>query len=350
LIVKIFVALACLATISLSQTPPKGKAFDHIFIVWLEEYDPTAVFSQVFNLYTSSGVLLSNYHGVTEGTQANHIASIGGDYFGLPPEVTFDNSNPNLDIYNIPANYTTIVDLLEAKGLTWRAYEEDLPSPCYTASYSNNYYRRYDPFVTFASITNNATRCANIVPATQLSTDISQGNFPNYIYYTPNYLNNGDGSNFTYAAAWVNKFIPPLLTNPTFMNNTLIVLLFDDNDSGDTPDNEFHAILFGDAIPAALHNTTDNQFYTHYSLLSTVEDNWGLGNLGRNDANPELSNVFNFASKAEGVMDISVPNPPNLTNTEAGFLNTPNSASANIGSKVVGGLLAGITALIVLLL
>jgi hypothetical protein len=37
--------------------------------------------------------------------------------------------------------------------------------------------------------------------------------------------------------------------------------------------------------------STDNNPYTHYSLLRTVEENFGLGNLGRGDAN---ATVYKF--------------------------------------------------------
>ena len=41
----------------------------------------------------------------------------------------------------------------------------------------------------------------------------------------------------------------------------------------------------------ALAGSKDNNPYTHYSLLATVEQNWGLPNLGRNDA---TASVYQF--------------------------------------------------------
>ncbi|KAG1220881.1 hypothetical protein G6F68_021078 [Rhizopus microsporus] len=38
-------------------------------------------------------------------------------------------------------------------------------------------------------------------------------------------------------------------------------------------------------------------FYSHYSTLNTVELNWELGSLGRQDANKTMNNVFAFAAK-----------------------------------------------------
>ena len=49
-----------------------------------------------------------------------------------------------------------------------------------------------------------------------------------------------------------------------------------------------------------MKNTTDDTFYTHYSSLSTVEANWGLGSLGRGDTNATLNNVFDFVANVTG--------------------------------------------------
>ena len=64
------------------------------------------------------GILLTNYFGVTHPSEPNYVASVGGDYFGM------DNDNLN----NVPLNVSTVVDLLESKGITWAEYMQDMPS------------------------------------------------------------------------------------------------------------------------------------------------------------------------------------------------------------------------------
>ena len=46
--------------------------------------------------------------------------------------------------------------------------------------------RKHNPFISYTDIQNNSTRCAKIVPATQLSTDISQQTLPTFAWYTVN--------------------------------------------------------------------------------------------------------------------------------------------------------------------
>lgn len=63
------------------------------------------------------GITLANYFAQTHPSEPNYVASHGGDYFGM-----------NNDDFNfIDANISTIVDLLESKGISWAEYQEDMP-------------------------------------------------------------------------------------------------------------------------------------------------------------------------------------------------------------------------------
>jgi acid phosphatase len=61
-------------------------------------------------------------------------------------------------------------------------------------------------------------------------------------------------------------------------------------------------LLLGGAV-AGHENTTDDTFYNHYSLLSTVELNWGLPSLGRWDCN---ANVLALVANATGYTNAKV--------------------------------------------
>jgi acid phosphatase len=57
------------------------------------------------------------------------------------------------------------------------------------------------------------------------------------------------------------------------------------------------SILLGGAVPENLQGTSDNNFYTHYSSISSVAVSWGLPSLGRWDCG---ANVFQIvADKAQ---------------------------------------------------
>jgi acid phosphatase len=239
---------------------------------------------------------------VSHPSLPNYLAAAAGDYFDYRDDESHD----------IDASHKTVVDLLEAKGLTWRTYQEDMPSVCYTgSSYRDLYYRKHNPFISFESVTENDARCKNIVPSTQLRSDLQAGYLPNYSFYTPNNKNNGHDTTVAFASKWLRGFLTPLLSNPVFNNNTLVIVAFDEADDDTDESNHVLGLLLGSAVQN-IKGTVDNTFYTQYSLISTLTANWGLGNLGRNDINKPLSNVLRFVAAKTGYRNVAVTNPPDL--------------------------------------
>jgi hypothetical protein len=70
-----------------------------------------------------------------------------------------------------------------------------------------------------------------------------------------------------------------LFANPSFTEHTLIVLTFDE--SIPYGENNIYTVLLGDMVN---QGTVEGGRYNHYSLLRTIEENFQLGTLGRNDA------------------------------------------------------------------
>ena len=106
-----------------------GRAFDRFITIWLENQDSSKVEQNVdIKNLTDSGILLTSYYGLTHPSQPNYIASVGGDYFGLNDD----------DQVNIAENISTVVDLFDTKGITWREYLEDIPGPGFMGATSSN--------------------------------------------------------------------------------------------------------------------------------------------------------------------------------------------------------------------
>lgn len=113
-------------------------------------------------------------------------------------------------------------------------------------------------------------------------------------------VNDGHDTTIDFQSQWLEYFLYPLLADDRFNNNrTLVLLSYDENESYDQNNNVF-TVALGKGIPHELVGTTDPTYYTHYSTLSTVEANWGLGSLGRGDTNKTLANVFSWVANATG--------------------------------------------------
>lgn len=70
-----------------------------------------------------------------------------------------------------------------------------------------------------------------------------------------------------------------------------------DEDETYTIGNRVMTILISDVMPTELIGTQDDSFYTHYSVISTMEANWGLNHLGRWDT---WANVFSWVANITG--------------------------------------------------
>ncbi|APA12319.1 hypothetical protein sscle_09g070890 [Sclerotinia sclerotiorum 1980 UF-70] len=295
-----------------------GAAFDRFFTIWLENQDDTKVDSNpdIQNL-TKQGILLENYYGLTHPSQPNYIASVGGDFFGLNHD----------GFVRIPHNVTTVVDLFEDAGITWKGYFEGMPGPGYMGEGSTaqdgkgwDYVRKHNPFVSYDSINTNGTRLQNLLSLKDFSTTVQTdpSSLPQYAHISPDMLNDGHNTSLAFAANWTRSFLTPLLQNEAFMNNTLILLTYDESETYSKP-NRIYSVLLGGAVPVDKRGTVDTTVYSHYSILSTLENNWGLPNLGRYDVG---ANVFSLCASKTNYTNINL-NMSILNNSLSypGFLN-----------------------------
>ena len=131
----------------------------------------------------------------------------------------------------------------------------------------------------------NPKRAKLIRNFNDFAVDFNASALPQWMFITPNLVDDGHDTDQDWIDAFLEFWLIPILNDKRFNNkHTLISLTYDENESRATNNRVFHALL-GGAVPKHLRGTTDDTYYTHYSLLSTVEANWHLGCLGRNDAN-----------------------------------------------------------------
>ncbi|CAK5276510.1 unnamed protein product [Mycena citricolor] len=282
----------------------KGKVFDRIIQVWMENTDfSSAASTAAFQSLAAQGILLTNFNGVTHPSEPNYIAAMGGDHFGLHDD----------NMYHIPSNITTVVDLLEDEDVSWSAYQENMPEVGYfgflhasknyispgLAPY-NYYVRKHNPPIIFDAIAGEPERVSRIRNFNDFANDVVNGTLSQWIFVTPNMVNDAHDTSIDFGAAFLEYWLMPLLTDPRVNGEkTLILLTFDENETYGEQ-NTIYTVALGTAIPLELRGTTDDTFYTHYSTISTVQANWNLKTLGRQDANETVASVFDFVAKKVG--------------------------------------------------
>ncbi|KAK0629024.1 phosphoesterase family-domain-containing protein [Bombardia bombarda] len=278
----------------------KGAAFDRIVQIWLENQDYESCFNDTnMEWIASHGILLTNYFAVTHPSQPNYAAAVGGDTFGMDHD----------EFERLPANISTVVDLLDTKGISWGEYQEHQPYAGFQGmnfsnqdNYEDDYVRKHNPLVLFDSVANNASRVQQIKNFTSFYDDLKAEKLPQWSFLTPNMTNDAHDTNITFSAKWTRSFVEPLLANPYFMKNTLLIVTFDENEVY-TTDNRVFTVLLGGAIPKSLHGTVDAMYYNLYSTLSTVSVNWDLPSLGRWDCD---ANVLQLVANKTGYANTNI--------------------------------------------
>lgn len=233
---------------------------DHIVVVILENTNYSGAIAQK-NLLSiaKQGLWLTNSHAVTHPSQGNYVAMVSGSLNGVTGDGKYDIGSKS------------IVDLLEAKGLSWKVYAEGYPRTCFTGMGSGKYVRKHNPLISFTRV--RASSCGNIVDNSKFGKEP----LSNFVMYVPDLNNDGHDTGVAYADRWFGNYFMPLLKNPTFMKNTLVIVTFDESDGDST--NHIYTVLFGPMIKPAQSNVKVD----HYSVMKLIEDNFNLGNLGLKD-------------------------------------------------------------------
>jgi phospholipase C len=263
-----------------TQTPAPGpNGIKHVFVIEMENHGYTEVWDPAAAPHITSlgnqSVRATNYHSLIHPSLPNYLQMMSGDNSNITTDCSPKSSSCQVKTKNL-------ADSLEAKGLTWKAYEESMPSPCDLTS-SGTYEPKHNPFVYFDDIRTDPLRCAaHDVPYTVLAVDLSLAvTTPNFVFVTPDLCNDMHDCPVSTGDTWLKNNLPAILNSPACTSNKcLVILTWDEDDKSQS--NHVLTIFAGSA--ARTGGATSDASYNHYSLLRTVEDIFGLPTLTSNDA------------------------------------------------------------------
>jgi acid phosphatase len=251
--------------------PPATATADHVFLVMLENHSFGQVIGNPSMPYLNS---LANAHGLAANYFADGHPSIP-NYFMLTTgkiETLDDNFAGTISDDNI-------VRALTGAGKSWRAYIESLPSTGYLGPSTGTYLKRHNPFSYLTDLTGSAAQAANIVPFSQLSSDLAAGPLANFVYILPNSQDDAhdcpggastctDDQKLTAADNWLKANIDPLINSPKFGNSVLFIT-FDESVDTDITNGggQVMTVLVGPHVKPSFRSNT---MFQHQSLLRTV--------------------------------------------------------------------------------
>lgn len=253
--------------------------FEHIVQIVFENKEYGVVIGNPqmphFNQLAQSNTLLAAHHAVTHPSLPNYLAMISGETFGL--DFTCEKC-----LYDA----TTLPDLIEASGRTWKTYQEDMPAACYEGPDRSLYAMKHNPFMYFESIRLDAERCSrSVVPFTQLYADITAGQLPNYAFITPNLCHDAHDCDLDVADKWLQALMLVLVPALDATGQPYVVILTWDEGQGSSSCCGMPAQAGGQIAtvlvsPQAKSGFRDDTPYTHYSVLKTIAEAWHLPYLG----------------------------------------------------------------------
>ncbi|MEO5780326.1 MULTISPECIES: alkaline phosphatase family protein [Arthrobacter] len=264
---------------------PAGGQLDHVVIIVLENKSASEVLagaqSPYFSRLAQDYALAANYQAIMRPSLPNYIAMTAGTNAGIT-----SNCKPK----DCSRDVRSIADSIQDSGRTWKMYAEGMREPC-LAENSGKYAVKHNPFMYYRSVTADKASCAGrVVPYTMLDQDLmSAAGLPDYAFISPDMCNGTHDCPIRTGDDWLAREVPKILGSPSFTTrNSLLVVTWDE---GGKNDNRVATVFAG---PAARNGYTSQTAYTHYSLLRTIEDAWGLPPLTENDRNaPVMRDLLN---------------------------------------------------------
>jgi phospholipase C len=168
----------------------------------------------------------SDWNDVGHPSLPNYLAIIGGSSFDMPADCA---PSPGCT-YPGP----TVFGQALSRGETVRAYEESMSQPCSLDS-GEGYDVNHNPWVYFPS--ERASCKSHDVPAGTpvagaLVSDIRNGSLPAVGMITPNLLHDGHNGTLAQADAWLQEWIPMLMSGSDWRTGRLgIVVVFDEGET-----------------------------------------------------------------------------------------------------------------------
>ncbi len=247
-----------------------------VWIVFENTNYSKALAQPYFNKISKQGALFTNLMAEDHPSQGNYIAMIAGSKLSV--------KNDNV----VDLKESHVGDLLEKAGMRWKVYAESYPGNCFTGKQSGSYVRKHVPFMSFISVNQNSARCLNIEDETKFTEDFNNGTLPEYSMYIPNLKSDGHDTGVDYAGKWFEKTFGAILKDSAKLSETLFVVTFDE--SGVSIKNQIFTVLLGAKIKPGTQNS---QLLNHPALLKMIEDEFGLGNLGREDMTaPAINGIW----------------------------------------------------------
>jgi phosphatidylinositol-3-phosphatase len=255
----------------------KLKPPTHIAVILLENKEyPSVIGSRrapFLNALARRHVLLTHDFAVSHPSLPNYLALTSGSTFGITS-----------DCISCLFAGRNIIDQLSTHHMSWKAYMQGLPSPCFkgaeAGSFPHLYAAKHDPFIHYIDVRSRPARCHRIVPFPQLGVDLAQNRLPRFAFISPDECFDMHSCSINVGDTWLATWVPRILHR--LGPNGLMIVVFDEGSSRVgccTPGIHGGHVAAVIAGPGAKHRVRITTAFDHYSVLRLIEDAWGFQRL-----------------------------------------------------------------------
>jgi hypothetical protein len=241
----------------------------HVVVIVMEnaEYgevigDPAAPY--VNALARRYGLATQSY-AITHPSLPNYLALTGGATFGVSSDCT-----------GCHVSAVNIVDQLERARISWGAFLENSPTPCFRGAGSGGYAKKHNPFIYYDDIAGSPARCGKLAGFARLASDLRSGRLPTYTWISPNLCDDGHDCGVAAGDRFLGRTVPALLRE--LGPHGFLVITWDEGSSdrrccGVAAGGQIATILAG---PDVLAGGRERRPVDHYGVLATIEQALGL--------------------------------------------------------------------------
>jgi phospholipase C len=294
--------------------------YQHVFVIVAENKDFAEVVGSrnapSLNALASEYGYATHFYAETHPSEPNYVALVGGYTYGIRDDDAFfctpHMENPSCPHSDAPGYVDHTVDApnlasqLEAAHLDWKEYLESIPAPGSLVASAGMYAAKHSGFVNFASVQRDPRRAEHLVGFAQFAADLRADRFPALAFVIPNVCDemhgappgprtpagcnwNDFGSLVRRGDDRIGSIVHALTSTALWRSsqNVAIVVTFDENGAGTYAgccgnDPSDPANRGGGRIPTIVitnhgpRHAVDATPYSHYSLLRTIEDAFGV--------------------------------------------------------------------------
>jgi acid phosphatase len=221
------------------------------------------------NQLAAGGAMMAQSFAEAHPSEPNYYALFAGNTLVKDNVCPFNAGNtPNLGSQLLAAGYTFV------------GFAESLPAVGSTECKAGKYARKHVPWVSFSNIPANYSLPFSAFPAPQ-----NYANLPTVAFVTPNLDNDMHDGSIAQGDAWLYQNLSQY-AEWAKANNSLLILTWDEDDN--TSRNQIPTVIYGANVRPGAYTET----ISHYNVLSTLEEMYGLPKLGNATTAPAITDIW----------------------------------------------------------